>query len=136
MQVTEHERVSADNIYIFGMTAPEASEIRAHYDPRAHVEASAPLREVVEQMSSGFFSPEDPNRYHPLVDLLVGSDYFLVAADFDAYYETQRRIDADFRDADAWSRMAALNTAHSGWFSSDRTIRGYAQDIWRVESLL
>ena len=97
------------------------------------VEASAPLREVVEQMASGFFSPEEPHRYGPLVDLITGGDYFLVAADFDAYFETQRRIDADFRDADAWSRMAALNTAHSGWFSSDRTIRGYMSDIWNVE---
>jgi len=130
------ERVGDDNIYIFGLTAPEAAAIRAHYDPRAEVEASAPLREVVEQMASGFFSPEDPHRYGPLVDLLIGSDYFLVAADFDSYFQTQRRIDADFRDAEAWARRAVRNTAHSGWFSSDRTIRGYARDIWQVDSLL
>ncbi len=130
------EQVGDDNIFIFGLTAPEASAIRNGYDPRAQVESSPALREVVEQMASGFFSPEDQHRYASLVDLITGSDYFLVAADFDAYYEAQRRIDGAYRDQDAWSRMAALNTAHSGWFSSDRTIRGYARDIWEVESLL
>ena len=130
------ERVGDDNIYIFGLTAPEASAIRNGYDPRARVEESPALRKVVEQLASGHFSPEEPHRYGPLVDLIIGSDYFLVAADFDAYFATQRQIDVDFRDADAWSRMAAMNTAQSGWFSSDRTIRGYARQIWGVESLL
>lgn len=87
-------------------------------------------------MESGYFSPEEPNRYHALLKKLRTDDYFLVAADFTSYYEAQRRVDVEFRDTAAWHRKGVLNTALSGWFSSDRTIAGYARDIWDVQSLL
>jgi starch phosphorylase len=78
------------------------------------------------------FSPGEPDRYKPLVDALTYHDYFLVTADFESYYATQRAVFRKWRDTAAWRRSAALNTAHMGWFSSDRTISEYAEDIWNV----
>ena len=87
----------------------------------------------MEQIAAGVFSPDDPQRYTGMVDNLRQNDWFMVAADFTAYCEAQRRVDAAWQDRDAWNRSAVLNTAHMGWFSSDRTIRGYARDIWQAE---
>lgn len=128
------EAVGEDDIFIFGMTAEEVAAAReAGYDPAAHIEAEPRLAEVLEQIAAGVFSPDDPQRYAGLVDNLRQSDWFMVAADFTAYWEAQRRVDAAWQDRDAWNRSAVLNTAHMGWFSSDRTIRGYARDIWQAE---
>jgi starch phosphorylase len=85
---------------------------------------------------NGVFSPEEPGRYAHIVDNLTDHDYFLVASDFTDYWRAQREVDAAYRDRDAWTRMAALNTARSGWFSSDRTIRGYMADIWGASPLI
>jgi glycogen phosphorylase len=129
------EAVGADNIFIFGLTAEQVADIRnTGYDPAAYIAATPRLAEVLDQIASGAFSPGDPNRYVDLVDNLRNSDWFLVAADFDAYWNVQRRIDAAWRDRDAWVRSTVLNTARMGWFSSDRTIRGYARDIWNAET--
>jgi starch phosphorylase len=87
---------------------------------------------VIDGIRTGAFSPEDPGRYRPLVDSLLGPDMFMVAADFDAYWEAQRSLDALWLDPESWWRMSIMNTARMGWFSSDRTIREYAQDIWQV----
>ncbi|MFX4221336.1 MAG: glycogen/starch/alpha-glucan phosphorylase [Thalassobaculum sp.] len=123
------ERVGDDNIFIFGKTADEVSATREQgYDPSAAIAASPRLSEVVDQIESGMFSPDDRDRYRALVDNLRGHDWFMVCADFDAYYAAQREVDAAWAQKDAWARSAVLNTAPMGWFSSDRTIRGYAQD--------
>jgi starch phosphorylase len=127
------ERVGDDNIFIFGLIADEVLEIRrAGYDPERAIAASPVLAETLTAIAAGRFSPGEPDRYHPLVDALTRSDYFLVTADFDAYAATQRVVDGIYREPDIWFRKAILNTAHSGWFSSDRTIRSYARDIWGV----
>jgi starch phosphorylase len=129
------DRVGDDNIFIFGLNADEVTERRAEgYRPWEVIEASPRLSEVVRQIEEGVFSPEDPGRFRPLVDNLRGHDWFMVCADFDAYYEAQRRVDAAWRDRDSWIRSAVLNTAPMGWFSSDRTIRGYARDVWEVDT--
>ena len=129
------ERVGDENIFIFGKTADEVTATReTGYDPSAAIAASPRLTEVVEQIASGLFSPEDPDRYRALVDNLRGHDWFMVCADFDAYYAAQREVDAAWGDKDAWARSAVLNTAPMGWFSSDRTIRGYAKDVWEVDA--
>ncbi|WP_340115515.1 glycogen/starch/alpha-glucan phosphorylase [Pelagibius sp. 7325] len=128
------EAVGADNIFIFGMTADQVTATReAGYDPAAYIAAEPRLAEVLEQIAAGTFSPDDPHRYAGLVDMLRGSDWFMVAADFSAYWDVQQRIDESWRDREAWMRSAVLNTAHMGWFSSDRTIRGYARDIWEAQ---
>ncbi|MDH3662550.1 MAG: glycogen/starch/alpha-glucan phosphorylase, partial [Alphaproteobacteria bacterium] len=129
------ERVGDDNIFIFGLKVDQVLEMRqTGYDPRATLETTPALKETLDEIRSGVFSPDDPHRFHGLVDGLLGHDYFMVTADFAAYDETQRQVDALYRDADDWTRRAVLNTAGAGWFSSDRTIRGYARDIWGIES--
>ena len=82
------------------------------------------------------FSPDDRGRFYGIADDLARRDYFLVSSDFTDYWRAQREVDAVFRTTGRWTRMAALNTARSGWFSSDRTIRGYARDIWEAETAL
>jgi starch phosphorylase len=132
IEIMEH--VGAENIFIFGLTAAEVMETRrSAYDPAGIVNKSHALREVLDEIRTGVFSPDDPKRYHALVDNLLTEDYFRVTVDFDAYAATQRIIDKAYSEREDWVRKAVLNTAHSGWFSSDRTIRGYARDIWGID---
>ncbi|MHA1547823.1 MAG: glycogen/starch/alpha-glucan phosphorylase [Alphaproteobacteria bacterium] len=130
------ERVGAENFFLFGLNASEAEARRETADyGRQAITASPRLSRVLSQIASGRFSPGDKHRYAALVARLYEEDYFLVACDFDAYYARQRDVDVAYADQDGWSRMAALNTARVGWFSSDRTILSYARDIWNVEPL-
>jgi starch phosphorylase len=127
------EAVGEENIFIFGNTAEQVSLLRAEgYEPSRFIEADPALGEVIDQIAEGRLSPEEPGRYAALVDDLRGHDWFQVCADFSAYYAAQRRVDAVWRDEEAWTRMAVLNTARMGRFSSDRTIRGYAREVWGV----
>jgi len=103
---------------------------------RRAIEASKSLRDVLQMIAEGRFSPGEPERYHGLVNRVWHHDYFLVAADFDAYDEAQKAVDVAYADRDRWLRMAAMNTARSGFFSSDRTIRSYMADIWDVAPAL
>ncbi|MBV9288897.1 MAG: glycogen/starch/alpha-glucan phosphorylase, partial [Hyphomicrobiales bacterium] len=125
--------VGDDNIFIFGLTAAEVEASRAHgIDAADRVAASPLLREALEEIASGVFSNDDVGRYRGLVDTLTHHDYFMVCADFDAYWETQMRIDAAWRNQKSWMRSSIRNTANVGWFSSDRTIAEYAKDIWKA----
>ena len=87
---------------------------------------------MLQAIRSGVFSPDDPSRYAGLIDGLVAYDRFLVCADFDAYWDAQRRVEELWHTPQEWWRMAVLNTARMGWFSSDRTIREYATEIWKA----
>nr|WP_272944964.1 glycogen/starch/alpha-glucan phosphorylase [Kordiimonas gwangyangensis] len=87
---------------------------------------------MVKHISSGFYSNGDTERFAGIVDNILAHDYFQVTPDFAAYWDIQRRIDEEFKDVDNWHRKAILNTANMGWFSADRTIRGYARDIWKA----
>jgi starch phosphorylase len=87
-------------------------------------------------IAEGRFSLEQTDRYHGLVHRIWHHDYFLVASDFDSYSEAQQRVDVAYADRPTWIRMAAMNTARAGFFSSDRTIRGYMKDVWSVEAAL
>jgi len=98
----------------------------------AAVQASPRLGEVLEAVESGVFSPDEAGRYREMMASIRGHDYFMVSADFDSYFEAQRRVDARWQDSGAWMRSAVLNTARMGWFSSDRTIAEYAREIWDV----
>ena len=131
-----HE-VGAENFFLFGMTASEAVKRREDPDQsRKSIEASVQLQGVLQMVAEGAFSPDQPDRYHGLVHRVWHHDYFLVAADFAAYHAAQGQVDTAFRDRKGWLKMAALNTARSGFFSSDRTIRGYMADIWNIPSAL
>jgi starch phosphorylase len=127
------ELVGPENIVIFGLTADEVAERRAAgEDPRKIIERSPELSQALASIASGVFSPDDPGRYRGLIGGLYSDDWFMVAADFDAYAAAQREVDTLWSDPSAWWRKAILNTARMGWFSSDRTIRQYAQDIWGI----
>ncbi|WP_184871335.1 glycogen/starch/alpha-glucan phosphorylase [Mesorhizobium sangaii] len=127
------ECVGDDNIFIFGLTTAEVAERRNNgYNPRAVIEASPELAQAVAAVSSGVFSPDDPERYRDLINGLYQSDWFMVAADFDAYTAMQREVDAVWRNSPDWYAKAIRNVASVGWFSSDRTIRQYAKEIWNV----
>jgi starch phosphorylase len=127
------ERVGPENIFIFGLTAEEVARRRQEgLLPRAAIEASPRLKRAFELIEAGHFSPDDPGRFRPLLDDLARFDHFMVTADFDAYAATQRSVEQVYAEPDVWWRRAALNTARMGWFSSDRTVRDYAREIWRV----
>ncbi|MET3614549.1 starch phosphorylase [Rhizobium aquaticum] len=131
--VEMRDHVGADNIMIFGMTAEEVAKVRADtYNPRAIIEGSKELQQALSAIASGVFSPGDTGRFADLVDGLYSHDWFMVAADFDAYAKAQREVDALWTDQPAWYNKTILNTARMGWFSSDRTIRQYAREIWRA----
>ena len=127
------DRVGPDNIFIFGLTAEEVARRRQeHVSPRATIEASPRLTRAFELIESGHFSPDDPSRFRPLLDDLANFDHFMVTPDFDAYADAQRAVERTYASPAQWWPKAVLNTAHMGWFSSDRTVRDYARDIWRV----
>ena len=123
--------VGDDNIFIFGLTATEVEAARAHgIDASARIAASPVLREALDEIASGVFSTDDAGRYRGLVDTVTHHDYFMLCADFDAYWETQMRVDEAWRDRRRWMRSSIINTANVGWFSSDRAIAEYAREIW------
>ncbi|AIT05613.1 maltodextrin phosphorylase [Sphingomonas taxi] len=131
IEIKDH--VGDDNIFIFGLTADEVAEKRASgYRGRQVIEGSRELAQAVNAIASGVFSPDDPDRYKGLMDGLYEHDWFMLAADFDAYAAAQREVDAKFGDTAAWGRSAVINVANMGWFSSDRTIGEYAKQIWGV----
>ena len=134
VEIREH--VGSENFFLFGLTAQEVMERRQHHGyARAAIEASPRLQRVLGQIAEGRFAPHDPSRYHGLVGMLYDHDYFLVTCDFDSYFDTQRRADTAYQNQKNWAAMAIANTAGMGWFSSDRTIQGYARDIWNAHSL-
>ena len=129
--------VGAENFFLFGMTTEEAMARRQDPDhSRKAIEASQPLQDVLQMIAEGQFSPGQKDRYHGLVHRVWHHDYFLVAADFAAYHAAQGAVDKAYQDRDRWWKMAALNTARSGFFSSDRTIRSYMDEIWQASSAL
>ncbi|RWJ99452.1 glycogen/starch/alpha-glucan phosphorylase [Mesorhizobium sp.] len=131
VEIKEH--VGDDNIFIFGLTTAEVADRRANgYNPRGVIESSPELSQAVSAISSGVFSPDDPNRYRDLMNGLYQSDWFMVAADFDSYAACQREVDDVWRNSPDWYARAIRNVARVGWFSSDRTIRQYAKEIWNV----
>ncbi len=131
------QEVGAENFFLFGLTAEEV--IKRREDPdhsKKAIEASQTLQNVLQTIAEGRFSPDQPDRYHGLVHRVWHHDYFLVAADFDAYLAAQAQADTAYADRDRWVKMAVMNTAQSGFFSSDRTIKSYMDQIWSVKSVL
>ena len=128
------EQVGAEHMFIFGLTAQQVEARKRSGDFSAHATAAAShrLNDVLHAIRGGVFSPDDPSRYVGLIDSLLAYDRFLVCADFDAYWEAQRRVEALWREPELWWRSAVLNSARMGWFSSDRTIREYATEIWHA----
>lgn len=128
------EEVGAENFFLFGMTAEEvADRKREGYRPRDYYEQDETLREALDRVASGFFSPSQPALFRPLVDSLLDRDDYMLLADFADYLRRQREIDQAYQDPERWTRMSILNTSRMGRFSSDRTIREYCREIWCIE---
>lgn len=128
------EAVGAENFFLFGLTAEEVYALKAKgYNPMDYYNANAELREVIDRIASGFFCPSNRNLFQPLVDSLLYGDQYLLFADYQSYIDCQEQVSQAYRDQENWTRMSILNTARMGQFSSDRTIREYATDIWEAE---
>ena len=130
------ERVGAENFFLFGLQVDEVFALKAKgYDPRAYVAADPELKQVIDQISAGRFSGGDATLFEPIIRSLLDRDEFLVLADYRAYVDCQDEVEKAYRDREAWTRMSILNTARCGFFSSDRAMRQYAEDIWKVSPL-
>ena len=126
------EQVGTDHIFFFGLDANQVAEKkRQGYDPQQYYDRDPELKRAVDQIGAGYFSPEEPERYRPIVDtLLHGGDHFMLFADYRAYMDCDARVDLAYRNPAGWFRSAIINTASMGYFSSDRTVMEYAQKIW------
>jgi starch phosphorylase len=129
------EQVGPDNIFIFGLTVDEIEEMRQNgYDPEQICKDDNELKQVINQIHKGYFSPEQPDLFHPITNaLLKEKDYFMVLGDYRSYVDKQDEVEQVFKDKDEWFRRAIINTANMGHFSSDRSIQDYCERIWDVE---
>ncbi|KGL76862.1 Glycogen phosphorylase, liver form, partial [Tinamus guttatus] len=128
------EEAGEENLFIFGMRVEDVAELdRRGYNAREYYEKLPELKQAVDQIQSGFFSPQQPELFKDVVNMLFHHDRFKVFADYEAYVKCQEKVSELYLDAKAWTRMAVRNIAASGKFSSDRTIKEYARDIWAVE---
>ena len=126
------EEVGEENMFLFGLTAQDVARYRIDgFNATAAAKADKELSLALEMIGSGFFSPDQPDRFKPLVDMLtVGGDHYLLTADYPLYMAAQERVDQTYRDPKDWTRKAILNVARMGKFSSDRTVAEYAREIW------
>ncbi len=129
------EEVGWDNIFIFGLTADEVASVQAKgYQPWDYFNANAELREVLNMIGSGFFSPSQPDRFKPIIDnLLQRGDQYLLLADYAAYIACQGEVETAYKNQELWVKKTIINVANMGKFSSDRTIAQYAKEIWDVK---
>ena len=127
------DHIGREHLFLFGLSADSVTTRRAEgWRGETAVRASPLLAETLEAVGNGVFCHDEPGRYRELADSLRGDDWFMVAADFDSYCAAQQRAAALYRDPEAWRRAAVLNTAGMGWFSADRAVQEYADEIWRV----
>ncbi|MEZ5474812.1 MAG: glycogen/starch/alpha-glucan phosphorylase, partial [Steroidobacteraceae bacterium] len=132
------DAVGPENIFIFGLTASEVAEVKmGGYRPNDYLAKSPELRQTLELIGGGFFSPQEPDAARPILERLTGdNEPYLVLADFAAYCAAQDAVDALYRDQEEWSRRAILNCLRMGPFSSDRSIREYAERIWNIRPVI
>lgn len=130
------EEVGEDNIFIFGLTAQAVADLRPHYNAWDYYQGNPELKQVLDMISSGYFLPEEPAIFQPIVDVLTHhNDYFMLLADYADYVLCQARVEELYRQPEEWTRKAILNVANMGKFSSDRTIHEYAEEIWNVKPI-
>lgn len=128
--------VGAENFFLFGLTTEEVFALKDnHYNPRAYYQQHPELKQAIDQIAAGYFSRQDPGLFQLLTNALLNHDEYLLLADYPAYVACQDDVDAAYRDVEHWSRMSILNAARSGFFSSDRSMVQYCEDIWKVKPL-
>ena len=138
------EEVGRENMFIFGMSSDEviAHEQNRDYDPMTIFNNDQDIRKVLMQLINGFYSPQNSELFRDLYNSLLNTqctqyaDTYFILADFRSYAKAQEEIEKAYRDEKRWAKMAMLNTAHAGKFSSDRTIQEYVDDIWHLEKLV
>ena len=131
------DAVGHENFFLFGLTAEEVGQLKASgYNPRSIYEANPALREAIDLIDCGFFSNGDRELFRPLVESLLNRDDYMLLADYQAYVDCQQRVSEAYREQKNWTRMSILNSARVGRFSSDRSIREYCRDIWRVKPIV
>jgi starch phosphorylase len=130
------EEVGAENFFLFGLSAEEVEERRRHYDPAAIVAGDKYLAQVMQLLQSGHFNQFEPGIFDSIIRAIFNpDDLWMVAADFDSYRIAQEEVSTAYRDQQGWTRMSILNSAASGKFSTDRTMRQYNEDIWRLQAV-
>jgi starch phosphorylase len=134
VEIREH--VGSENFFLFGLNADEVIAIKKRgYDPRDYYQSNGELKRAVDAIAAGHFSQGDTDLFRPIVNSLLEHDEYLLLADFTPYVDCCERAAAAYQDRAAWTRMSILNTARCGFFSSDRTIQQYCQEIWRVQAV-
>ncbi|HSG38714.1 MAG TPA: glycogen/starch/alpha-glucan phosphorylase, partial [Thermoanaerobaculia bacterium] len=130
------QEVGEENFFLFGLDVAGVDELRSRgYHPRSWYQGNPQLKEVIDRIAAGDFSPGEPGLFQPLVDQLLDRDDYLLLADYQAYIDCQDRVDAVFRDKNRWTEMSILNVARMGKFSSDRSIRDYCANVWHAPSV-
>ena len=130
------ESVGDENFFLFGLTEPEVKQLKAEgYNPQEYINESEDLKAVLEMIDSGFFCPDDRTRFKGIVQWLRTQDPYMLCADFDSYVKRQADVEEAYLDKKAWAKKMILNVANMGFFSADRTIKEYAEDIWNVKSI-
>ena len=129
------QAIGESDVFVFGLRIDDVARLRAvGYDPRWIASQNTALNRVLDAIGNGGFSPGEPRRYRALMDGLLGADSYLLLADFADYVATQSRVDALYRDPEAWNACALRNIAGMGFFSTDRTVREYAENIWAAHA--
>ena len=130
------ESVGDENFFLFGLTEPEVKQLKAEgYNPQEYINESEDLKAVLDMIDSGFFCPDDRTRFKGIVQWLRTQDPYMLCADFDSYVKRQADVEEAYLDKKAWAKKMILNVANMGFFSADRTIKEYAEDIWNVKSI-
>jgi len=130
------EAVGEDNFFLFGLTVDEIHELRGQYDPQAIIAADEDFARVMQLMEGGHFSRFEPGVLNPVIQSIrEPADPWMTAADFRSFVDAQASASKAYRDREHWTKMSVLNTASSGRFSTDRTMRDYNEDIWKLEPI-
>ena len=129
------EEVGEDNFFLFGHNTEELVAMHQTYNPRQYYEENKELKQAINQIQGGYFSPDMPQLFHPVINPLLEHDTFFVLADYASYIQCQEEVSKTYRDETLWTKMAILNVARSGKFSSDRAIREYAEHIWHISPI-
>jgi starch phosphorylase len=131
------EEVGDENIFIFGLTVDQVAELRQRgYQPWEYYNQNPELKQVIDMIANGYFSPSQPDLFRPIVNSLLQGDHYLLMADFADYVRAQQRASQTYLNSRQWTRMSILNVANMGKFSSDRTIQEYARDIWNAKPVV
>jgi len=134
IEIREH--VGAENFFLFGLTTEQVFALEENgYRPVDYYQRHPELRRAIDLIASGYFSNGDQSVFRPLIDSLLYHDEYLLLADYPSYIEAQDQVEAVYRDQERWAKMSILNTARSGFFSSDRSMRQYCEEIWHVKPL-